>query len=516
MGSGISADKILSILKERQLIAKKDAIESALEDPATGYNNAEWVSRHLQPETLLSREELHLYTKLESMGLLQPILRSPSLNATRPFLEDDIRTAIESFESSTTTIQRQTEALSLQCETLKSQLRRQRNLDQERSRDLGRLRKKHEVGRQNTTIAANELSDELETRFRNATDKTGAENKRILSSLSTQLKQDDKVLASLEALIAGIKSNSSDASTVKRTADLSAMLAETTAQEIHYRLDRLYLEAIQSSKSDYGQVAVEDETFSALEEELESLYPEIEILAEMSTKQQYHEPILREIHREQGQLRAASQQRLERTLDTLIDMTLSRQTLTKQLGARESSCELLEQLASLYQAEAAIALVSQTSSRRESLRRRSIQPGAIFAASHNPAPAPEQPVLESLLRRVGVSPESVLRPRAEGGSAQELHEKRMHLSETLRSFGAAVESPLAAQLAPVDNASQLLFSSLQTDSHFETSLRDPGQEEALSGLQAQLAQLQRGVQGLDLEVLHQRDKAQDRFLERWS
>ncbi|KAJ5122880.1 hypothetical protein N7526_009817 [Penicillium atrosanguineum] len=492
MGSGISADKILSILKERQLIAKKDAIESALEDPATGYNNAEWVSRHLQPETLPLQRGTAL---LESMGLLQPILRSPSLNATRPFLEDDIRTAIESFESSTTTIQRQTEALSLQCETLKSQLRRQRNLDQERNRDLGRLRKKHEVGRQNTTIAANELSDELETRFRNATDKTGAENKRILSSL-------------LEALIAGIKSNSSDASTVKRTADLSAMLAETTAQEIHYRLDRLYLEAIQSSKSDYGQVAVEDETFSALEEELESLYPEIEILAEMSTKQQYHEPILREIHREQGQLRAASQQRLERTLDTLIDMTLSRQTLTKQLGARESSCESLEQLASLYQAEAAIALVSQTSSRRESLRWRSIQPGAIFAASHNPAPAPEQPVLESLLRRVGVSPECVLRPRAEGGSAQELHEKRMHLSETLRSFGHSRitfggTASSGGQCIPTS-----VFLHCRPIRTLKRHCATPVKERALSGLQAQLAQLRRGVQGLDLEVLHQRDKAQ--------
>ena len=61
MDSGIPTDKILSILKERKLIPKKDAIESALEDPTTGHNNAEWVWRHLQPETLLSREELHLY-----------------------------------------------------------------------------------------------------------------------------------------------------------------------------------------------------------------------------------------------------------------------------------------------------------------------------------------------------------------------------------------------------------------------------------------------------------------------
>jgi hypothetical protein len=158
---------------------------------------------------------------------------------------------------------------------------------------------------------ANELSDELEARFRSATDKAGAENKRILASLSTQLKQDDKILAALETLISGTNSRGGDACTVKRTADLSAMLADTTAQEIHYRLDRLYLEKIQSGESDYGRAAVENETISALQEELESLYPEIEILAEMSTKQQYHEPILRDIHHEHGQLRAASQHKLE-------------------------------------------------------------------------------------------------------------------------------------------------------------------------------------------------------------
>jgi hypothetical protein len=160
-------------------------------------------------------------------------------------------------------------------------------------------------------LQVNELSDELEAKFRAATDKAGAENKRILSSLSTQLKQDDTILTSIENLVSGTKSNGSDASVVKRTADLSAMLAETTAQEIHYRLDRLYLDTIQSHKSSQGQMAVEEETVLALEEELETLYPEIEILAEISTKQQYHEPILRKIHQEHGQLRAESQHKLE-------------------------------------------------------------------------------------------------------------------------------------------------------------------------------------------------------------
>lgn len=56
-------DGILSILKERDILVRRDVIESALEDPATGSESAEWIFKHLRPETLLSKEELSLYVR---------------------------------------------------------------------------------------------------------------------------------------------------------------------------------------------------------------------------------------------------------------------------------------------------------------------------------------------------------------------------------------------------------------------------------------------------------------------
>jgi len=197
-------------------------------------------------------------------------------------------------------------------------------------------------------------------------------------------------------------------------------------------------------------------------------------------------------------------------------MTLSKQALTAQLADRESSCELLEQIATLYQAETASQLVTHPSSRRESIRRRSLQPGMILGAARNPAPMPEQPSLENFLRRIGLSPESVLRPRAEDGGAQGLYEKRIHMSETIRNLKIAAELPLVTHLGHSDSSSQLLASSLHGDSRFGTSLRDSGQEGALLGLETELASLRKGVDGLNLNVLHQRDKTQGKFLERWS
>lgn len=109
--------------------------------------------------------------------------------------------------------------------------------------------------------------------------------------------------------MSSIQYRGNDASTVKRTSHLSAMLSDYVAEEIHYRLDRLYLETIHAGSS--SSDAMDETTSTALEEELEALYPEIEILAEMSTRQQFHEPILRELLNEHDKLRMASQEKLE-------------------------------------------------------------------------------------------------------------------------------------------------------------------------------------------------------------
>ena len=159
-------DKLISVLKARDIPAKREVIESAFEDD----RNAQWASEHLRPDTLLSKDELALYVsfvppnyktslirdrylKLENSGALQPILSNPDLGATRPILEDELRNAIESLEASTTTIQKQTETLKLQCASINKQLGLESNVEQQRSRDIARLQKKHEAGRQNTTMA---------------------------------------------------------------------------------------------------------------------------------------------------------------------------------------------------------------------------------------------------------------------------------------------------------------------------------------------------------------------------
>lgn len=165
-------------------------------------------------------------------------------------------------------------------------------------------------------IQSNDLVHELEAHLKSETEKARLDGRRILSSLTTRLKEDDRILAGLEKLASGINSNGNDATVAKRTEQLGAMLAEYVAEEIHYRLDRLYLESILAGQMTPGQSTEEsnereEEELVALGEELESLYPEIDVLAEMSTKQQFSESILRELQSRHGQLRNASHGKLE-------------------------------------------------------------------------------------------------------------------------------------------------------------------------------------------------------------
>lgn len=384
-------------------------------------------------------------------------------------------------------------------------------------------------------LQSNDLIHELEANLKAETEKARLDGKKILSSLTTRLKEDDRILAGLERLASGIKSTGNDASVAKRTEQLGTLLAEYVAEEIHYRLDRFYLETILGEQADSNKAAVEhDEAeLGALGEELEALYPEIDVLAEMSTKQQFGGPVLRELQNRHGHLRNASHRNLEyvwfylisvvsfsanpsQVLDTIMQMTASTEDLTNRLQDRESFCQTLEGLMATYRSEIGDPFSEKAPSRWETLKRRSLPPQSL---SNSPekrlALFPESQALASLLRRLGLSSESVFKPEEENGGANALYEKKSHMLEYFRTLGIGAGSPLVAEIIPTDRASRLLSSSLHADSHFEASLSDAEQDVRLTELEAQLGLVQKGVEKLNLYGLYQRDQHHNKFLEQW-
>lgn len=196
-------------------------------------------------------------------------------------------------------------------------------------------------------------------------------------------------------------------------------------------------------------------------------------------------------------------------------MTSSTENLTERLRDRKSFRETLEALTAVYQLELGDDSPKEPA-RRETLRRRSVQALMLGATARTPAaPLQESLAFENLLRRLGIPSESAFQSQKENGGARMLYEKEAYMLECLRNLGIAADSPLAAQLIPMDLASRLLSSCLNADSPFEATLSNADQEKRLAALEAQLGLVQKGIEGLNLDILYQRDKAQDRFLERW-
>ncbi|KAL4889101.1 hypothetical protein BDV59DRAFT_205522 [Aspergillus ambiguus] len=499
----------------RKIDPARDTSEQNRDNDPSSLNEIQ-VGRGRDPP--LSKEEFTLYSTLETSGALRSVLNNPDLDSTRPLFDEDLRRAIDTLNTSTAAIQRQTEVLTTQCETLNRQIRLEDERNALQNRDIERLRQKHDAGRQRTAVASSDVARDLDTSVKNESEKATADGKRILSLLSARLKEDDRILADLEKLASGITSTGDDASISKKTSQLGSLLSQCVAEEIQCRLDRLYLESLYINPGDpENQLSmVDDEATAALEEELELLYSEIDVLSEISTKQQFSEPILRELQNHHGQMRIAAHEKLDLILHSMIEMTSSTEFLTKSLHDRESFCGAFETFVGTYRSEIGNQFSEQTSSRRDTLKRRSIQQALKPPTGNAFASIPESQVLAGLLRRLGLSFESVFQSEEEDGGANALADKREHLLECLQNYGIAADSPLIAETASTDQATRLLLSALHADSHVETSLSDAENENRLTKLEAQLGMVQKGMERIDMDSLYRRDKNQERFLETWS
>lgn len=144
-----------------------------------------------------------------------------------------------------------------------------------------------------------------------------AEKRQFLLSVTAKLKDDDRALAKAESLASELESTEEDHILKKRAAELTSALSRFVSEEIYCRLDRLYLEALEAGDDVSSEVVKTDDSLLVLEQDLESLYPEIEVLAEMSARQQFGERILRELQRNHDQLNST----LEGKLDTVRSLS---------------------------------------------------------------------------------------------------------------------------------------------------------------------------------------------------
>ncbi|PYH41872.1 hydrogen/calcium exchanger domain-containing protein [Aspergillus saccharolyticus JOP 1030-1] len=497
---------IFDTFKERNITVDRKKVLSAFENAESASAYADWVTEHVTNDLLLSQEELTLYSALEISGALDELISSRSTRATRPFLEGELEQAIISLNASTVAIRRQTAMNSSQYQLMNSQLHRKEERESRVDIVTERFRSLIVSERQTAAAVSNEISRELEVDIKHEQERVAAEGRKSLSSLTTRLKYDDKELVHLKRVAYGVKHLEHHASVARRAIDLGMNHAQYVAGEVQHRLDRLYLNNIQI---DYATMSTEttrteSEILSALEEELESLHPEINILAEMSTKQQLIEPILREIQIHHGALRAAFAQRLHHLGDIVSLMASATRDFTKGLQEQDS----------IYNTEVANLMPASSATTMQRDSGTQAKQAASSQISKNFTALLEFQAVAELARKVGITLEHL---SFEGTfePLEYLEKKRHDQLESSQGHGLIADAPLNTALFPTDWAIQSLLPRLQTESESEASLSNIGHRIRLTELESDLHCFQDRVRRLKPDLLHRNDPCSDNFMRKW-
>lgn len=113
--------------------------------------------------------------------------------------------------------------------------------------------------------------------------------------VADSLRQDDTILRKLEEIAPAVQPLSRSLKDEKsRIETLCGRLVTYNTQAIHCRLDRKYLESLGANESHLQPIEAQN-LISSLKAELETLYPEIHAVAQISISQSFETPLAESI-----------------------------------------------------------------------------------------------------------------------------------------------------------------------------------------------------------------------------
>ncbi len=286
------------------------------------------------------------YAALEESGLAERLATLPDLTSAPVLTDADFKDAIDQLNRSTQAIIQHTESLRQQQDALGRLVaaRRQGNDDrlaleaaharkwQGHRRDLASgvrtrpLQPLRLLSSMLTARQADELLHSLGSRVSDLEQQSTGSSATIQQTVDSLFSSDDKLLLSLQKLGWELETEDpaeqNDVSMLREacarfvplmrplsvTKLTSGRLIKFTVEGIRTKLDRIYLESLETSAQSTTTSRVSPSEVSSLQEELESLYAEILPVAQMSTEQQFLEPALKGRMARNGQVLARSAQ----------------------------------------------------------------------------------------------------------------------------------------------------------------------------------------------------------------
>ncbi|KAM4057154.1 hypothetical protein HRG_003998 [Hirsutella rhossiliensis] len=507
---------------------RREEVQSAIDDPHHGTAFAEWATKHLISDCLLSVDELALYADLDRSGQVDRLAALHDLAEVQAVDEGDLRLAIQELEQSTHRISLQTKTLRQQQDAL-SRLVGKDSENDARRQGLGEARqRKVDADRRLLSIEVEELSRDVGFRLSDAELQCRDASPNISEIIGGLFKSDDKLLSSLQKLGWELHQPSPDEQqTVDRLREICSRLIKITVQTVRIKLDTVYLDSlVTAERSGHVKPATVEEV-KALEEEVESLYSEILPVTQMSVEKQHLEPAIKSITAKTGNSLCRTTEALayiNDCLDHLLDRTAR---LRAHIAALRSHQAATVAIASIARAE-----IAQATSPPK-------PPGAGFPASPVRRPSPvrigatatgahgrhrsssiqDQPAIEMLVQNLGLSVPFL--STDEGTKQVEflagvLADRSQKAAEVVRGAQESFEMSIESQLQDGKLAVQLVRDGVFAESPFgEVNLVDPELEESILVLEQELGKARERLRAVGKLNLTAKSEKRDEILRRF-
>ncbi|KAI9723423.1 MAG: hypothetical protein M1812_001307 [Candelaria pacifica] len=512
-------DRLLTALREHEIPLGRDDVEWAFNSQKTNKGVVEWVDQFLGQETLLSKEEAELYSKLEQKGIVKEILSSQDVATVHPIGDADLRAAIAALQSSTAAIESHTETLKKQRDALNDLVDHDQVEAKARKRTTDKRVKKHISEKQHLDLVVQELSESIRSQLAVLQQRITSSNTALSPSVTELLRKDDKILCGLENLTSKNNIPQHQGEKAKMVEHLCSKLSTLKAEALQCHLDCIYLEERPSPETMTGHNSTDDQAeLLSLQEELDSLYSEIGPVAEMAVQQEFLEPIVHAIDEEELEAITQVERRLEYISSTLSYLVIKLDSLTARIEDHQSHASTLQEVSKAAFLEFGSPITERASSPNKSSNPTASPPSYSMIQYEDLTSSQDVEPHWQLLKSLGVHKSRKGKAdELDGILSAEIAERNEKLSSSIESLDSSIVSALAAHVGDADMALQLLQDALYADSQYhDVHLSHAGSTAEMDSLDQQLSDLGKGMGELDLEVLHQPDKKREQFIERWS
>ncbi|KAI7778519.1 hypothetical protein LA080_002027 [Diaporthe eres] len=541
-------DNLIDLLRKYEVPVDQSSLDSVFQDEEQGRLLYEWAKSHLVTDTLLTKNELNSYLALERNGRAENLAASADLSSVQPVSDQETLDAIQELNRSTDAINKQTETLRQQQNALSRLIATGGETGDARSDLEAKRLYEWESSRKALQTSVELLSQGIDYRMSELDQGIKESRKDLMSIVDEVLQSDDKLLSSLQKLGWELETEDrEETESVDQLREICARLIKYTVECIRTRLDRLYLESLQSfSKSGSGNQAPKEE-IAALQDELESLYSEILPVAQMSVEQQWLEPSLRSLSAKTGQGLSHTASSIQYILDCLDHV----QDRIRRVSDRVTSFKAHESVTSAIVATAR-AEVSTPVASNITKAKTTVAPLSSPARRSQPAddmmtPAPrrqrantksrrrssggasQQSPLEHLLGELAISlPGAEDEDASATASAQAqaailskiLAERTQKAADIADSVQSTFEHAATNHLADARAALQLIRDSVLAEAPFaEVQLVDPGIESSIGVLAQEVQNIASRLEGVESEaaaLARGRNLNRDEIISRWS